>query len=61
MIHVIYSPIFFRVVLLELRQSNDCPITSEVDLKDMGEIDLCERIAEHILYVEVHKILPCRR
>ena len=38
-IPVIYVPISFRVALLALGQSHDCPSDSEVTLKDMGKTD----------------------
>ena len=36
LIHVIYSPIYFKVVSLTLGQPHDYPVANEATLKDMG-------------------------
>ena len=46
-IHVIWSPIFFRVASLALGQSYDCPSASEATLKDMGKTDLYQTKRNH--------------
>ena len=45
--YVISSPIFFRVTLLALGQSYDCPSASGVILKDMGKTDRYHTATKH--------------
>ena len=40
-IHVIYLPIFFKIISLALGKSYDCPSASEATLKEMGRISQC--------------------
>ena len=40
--YLIHLPVFFRVASLVLGQPHDCLSASEVTLKDMGEIHLCQ-------------------
>ena len=47
-IHVIYSPIFFRVASLALGQSYDCPSASEATLKSKGNHNHTQKPMNHM-------------
>ena len=64
-IHVIFSPIFFRVTSLALGQSYDCPSVSEATLKNMGNIprilDKLQAVCNtwDMLYMGPFNLLKC--